>query len=333
MGRLAQGNFQPVPLPTRDDELRDLVGSVNLMAGQLDELQRVIKRTERLTLLGQLSGGLAHHLRNDVTGARIAVQLHQRHCREIDQESLAVALRQLTITEEHLKRFLVAGQPQPLRPVACDLRQVFAELRPLVEPACGHRKVDLQINYRPGDSNSPAVRTDVQTQAVQTAAAPPAPLWADPEQLRHLLLNLTLNGIEAAGPGGWVAIDWFGDEQGWHVHVRDSGAGPPADLLERLFEPFATSKREGVGLGLSVARQIAEAHSGTLALRTGQPTCFELTLPRRTAPDAAPIAGLSATADIASAPATESPASVPATPAKYEGRLFLSSVTIQENPS
>ena len=64
---LVQGDFQPVPLPQRNDELQDLVGSVNLLGDQLGELRRAIKRSERLAVLGQLSGGLAHQLRNSVT--------------------------------------------------------------------------------------------------------------------------------------------------------------------------------------------------------------------------------------------------------------------------
>lgn len=284
--RLAQGDFQPVPLPRRNDELRDLVNSVNLLASQLEELQRVIKRSERLTLLGQLSGGLAHHLRNDVTGARIAVQLHHRHCRQIDQESLAVALRQLALTEQHLQRFLSAGQPQPLRAVPCELADVLDSLRPLVEPACRHRRVALEMRELHGTA------AGGREPAVGDAAANSPGLQADPEQLRQLLLNLVLNAIEAAGPGGWVRVHWFASSAAWHVQVTDSGPGAPVPLVERLFEPFVTSKPEGVGLGLAVARQIAEAHGGTLTYRrengTERPdasnlkphaTCFELTLP------------------------------------------------------
>lgn len=291
VGRLAQGDFQSVPLPARNDELRDLVGSVNLLAGQLEELQRVIKRTERLTLLGQLSGGLAHHLRNDVTGARIAVQLHHRHCREIDQESLAVALRQLTLTEQHLQRFLSAGQPQPLRAVACDLTDVLDSLRPLVAPACRHRRVTLEMQELPG---RPAATGPLDA----AAAAHATGLLADPEQLRQLLLNLVLNAVEAAGPGGWVRVEWFAAPAAWHVRVLDSGPGAPAALVERLFETFVTSKPEGIGLGLAVARQIAAAHGGTLTYRRanialeGEPvTCFELVLPRGAAVLPAPASG------------------------------------------
>jgi signal transduction histidine kinase len=258
--RLAQGDFRTGGLPRRDDELRDLAGGVNQLAEQLDELRRVIRRTERLALLGQLAGGLAHHLRNDVTGARMAVQLHQRSCGAGDPESLEVALRQLALTEEHLQRFLAAGQPQEPRRVECDLESIVGQVVQLVEPSCRHRKVDLRTwtNLRP------AVR-----------------LHADPDQLRHLLMNLVLNAVEAAGPGGWVHVETDGHAgRDLLVRVLDSGPGPPAQQAERLFEPFSTTKPEGVGLGLAVARQVAESHGGTLVYyRRDTATCFELNLP------------------------------------------------------
>jgi len=63
------------------------------------------------------------------------------------------------------------------------------------------------------------------------------------------------------------------------LEVSDSGPGPPADIAERIFEPFVTGKDEGIGLGLAVARQVAEAHGGTLAWkRDGERTCFQIEL-------------------------------------------------------
>jgi len=106
-------------------------------------------------------------------------------------------------------------------------------------------------------------------------------LEADPEQLRHVLMNLILNAVEAAGAGGWVRVE-FGDERDGHCRLRvlDSGDGPPADFVDRLFEPFSTTKPEGVGLGLAVARQVAELHGGSLSFaRLDGATCFELALP------------------------------------------------------
>src|SRR5262249_55507163 len=101
---IAAGDFSPMPLPRRNDELRDLACSVNDMAEKLAQLQEAVQRTERLRLLGQVSGGLAHQLRNGITGARLAVQLHASECaacaRDVppgkapDPEALEVALRQ-----------------------------------------------------------------------------------------------------------------------------------------------------------------------------------------------------------------------------------------------
>jgi hypothetical protein len=261
VGRIAEGDFQPLPLPERDDELRDLAKSVNSLAQQLTTLTQVMKRSERLALLGQLSGGLAHHLRNDITGVRLAIQLHQRNCRNSDRESLDVALRQLALSEEYLQRLLAIGQPRDPERKACDLKEIAADLVVLHGPTFHHRKVDLQA--------------ELGEQSI--------PLSADAKQLSQLLLNLLLNGIEAAGPGGWVRIETGLRHQEKQAFVRllDSGPGPPAEIEGKLFEPFATSKPEGVGLGLAVARQIARAHEGELVYsRNGEgATCFELRLP------------------------------------------------------
>lgn len=268
VARLAQGDFSTWPLPQRDDEVRDLAEGINALAERLEEMRRAIGRSERLALLGQLSGGLAHDLRNDVTGAKMAVQLHRRSCRQGDAESLDVALRQLALTEEHLQRFLAAGQPEQLKPVACRIAEIVEMAVQLIEPACKHRKVELTV----------------APQAASEVEAPSAQLEADPEQLRHVLMNLLLNAVEAAGSGGWVRVE-YGEPtaSACRVRVFDSGAGPPADFVERLFEPFSTTKPEGVGLGLAVARRVAELHGGRLDYtRLGGATCFELTLPLRT---------------------------------------------------
>jgi signal transduction histidine kinase len=135
----------------------------------------------------------------------------------------------------------------------------------LIEPACKHRKVELTV--------APQGGTTVEASSAQ--------LEADPEQLRHVLMNLLLNAVEAAGSGGWVRVEYNESKGGMcRVRVLDSGAGPPADFVERLFEPFSTTKPEGVGLGLAVARRVAELHGGRLDYtRRDGATCFELTLP------------------------------------------------------
>jgi signal transduction histidine kinase len=262
--RLANGDFTSLPLPARNDELRDLAGSVNVLAEQLSQMRRAIRRTERLTLLGRLSGALAHHLRNDITGTRMAVQLHQRHCTGNDVESLAVALRQLEITEQHLQRLLAAGQPREPSRSDCDLEEIAEHIVRLVEPACMHRRLAISL-LRIGASEG-------QHGGFGMAA--------DAEQLRHLLMNLVVNAMEAVEAGGSVRIEIERTNVALVLRVLDSGPGPPAWVADQLFEEFITSKPEGVGLGLAVARRIAESHGGTLTYtRRDGCTCFELCLP------------------------------------------------------
>ena len=255
--RMAAGDFRPVATPARNDEVRDVASSVNELARQLDELRRAIARAERLSVLGKLSGGLAHHLRNDVTGALMAVQMHRRHCHTSDQESLDVALRQLGLIEEHLKRFLAAGQPERPRRARFDAHELADELLSLVAPMAQHRRVEL-------------------TSAARAASVV---LHADRDQLRQAMLNLLLNALEAVGKNGRVRVEIEADASHALLRVLDSGPGLAPEVQERFGEAFLTTKPEGVGLGLAVARQVAESHGGTLTYRRPDGmTCFELSL-------------------------------------------------------
>ncbi len=278
VNRIAEADFAPMRLPERNDELRDLASAVNRLAEQLSEMDRVIRRSERLSLLGQLAGGLVHHLRNNVTGALMAVQLHARGC-NADPESLDVAQRQLALTEQNLKQFLAAPQPAsvaetPRQQQLCRLADVVQETIKLVGPALSHRRVTLSAV----DLTDPMLRE------------PPEQLWADRDQLRQVLVNLVLNAAEAAAAGGWVKIETCcqlgnaaaGDDGRSYsiLRVRDNGPGPPVDIVPRLFEPFITSKPEGVGLGLAVVQQIAQSHGGRVVFhRQDGETCFEVYLP------------------------------------------------------
>jgi len=258
---IAEGDFSPLPLPRLDDELRDLGKSVNEMAQRLTQFQDAIRQTERLRLLGQVSGGLAHQLRNGVAGARLAVQLHAQDCPITqDHEALAVALRQLSLVEMHLKRFLDLGKAAALQRQPCQLDTIVRETADLLGPHCRHTHIDLRLTPE----------TAVPIDAV-----------IDGGQVSQLLLNIITNAIEAAGPNGWVEVRWGlrGTDRAC-IEIRDSGPGPAPDVASRLFEPFVTGKREGVGLGLAVARQIAEAHGGTLTwAREANCTCFRIELP------------------------------------------------------
>src|SRR5260370_30990142 len=100
---IAAGDLREIATNARQDEIQDLTPSVNSMSAQLRQMQGTIRQSERARLLAQLAGGLAHQLRNAVTGARMALQLHQRRCEPLpDDKSVSVALRQLPLTESQV---------------------------------------------------------------------------------------------------------------------------------------------------------------------------------------------------------------------------------------
>lgn len=241
------------------DELFELQSAANRLSQRLSQLQDEITHTERLRLLAQLAGGIAHHLRNAVTGARLAVQLHRRRCAARDaDESLDVAERQLSLTEEQLKGLLALGMRQARLRQAGSLAEVVREVARLMAPIARH----LQVNF--------------------TAACdlPPETAVPDADAVRAAIINLVSNAIEAAGRGGDVAIRAEQRGEQVFVEVEDTGPGPPAETKSTLFDPFVTSKPEGVGLGLSLARQAAESTGGLVDwARRGQRTLFWMAWP------------------------------------------------------
>ena len=285
---IARGDFTPVAVAPRDDEIRDLALAINRMTERLAQYGREVRRSEQLRTLGQLGAGMAHQLRNAATGGRMAVELHQRDCQApAGRESLEVALRQLRLMESYLQRFLTLSQPRRASRETVPLGPLLDEVAALVRPACLHAGIELTV-ARPPDA---------------------LPVRGDPEELRQLAINLVLNAVDAATrtrlpvgpvcrtgrpcddaaespPPATVAIELarLGDDRGV-ICVRDSGPGPSAAVVERLFEPFVSGKPGGSGLGLFVARQIAEDHGGSIrwARRDGM-TEFIVELPLYKAP-------------------------------------------------
>ncbi|HEV2949215.1 MAG TPA: HAMP domain-containing sensor histidine kinase [Gemmataceae bacterium] len=264
---IAAGDFSPMPLPRRDDEFRDLAGSINEMAQQLARLQETMQKSEQLRLLGQVSGGLAHQLRNGVAGARLALQVHTRELNgQADSEAIQVALRQLQLLEAHLQRFLNLGKVGEPARQPCSVESLLDEAVNLLRPKSRHANIDL----------------------LWEKPEPHLSVLGNADQLSQVFLNLIGNALDAAGPGGRVQIQVEeisnefkeGKVKTCRVEIIDSGPGPHAALADRIFEPFVTGKPDGVGLGLALARQVTEVHGGRIGwIRESDQTRFFVELP------------------------------------------------------
>lgn len=256
VSRIAGGDFTPVRLTSVNDELRDLADGINGMAVALDDSMRRIRETERSALLTQLVGGLAHQLRNALTGARTSIQLHRRHCASGGDEAIDVALKQLTLTEEQIRALLrlTRGESRPSSPAS--VNTILDETISLVRPVCAHKKIEFVYE-----------RADVESQVF------------DADAMRAALLNLMMNAIEAAGPTGVVRVSARREVSDVVIEVADNGPGVSIEIAEDIFAPFFSTKDEGIGLGLALARKAAQDCNGTLSLHQSHDmTTFRLTL-------------------------------------------------------
>ena len=261
--QIAQGQLQQVKIAGPDDQLTSLTRSVNSMADELRSMWRTIRETERSRLLSQVAGGLAHQLRNAITGIHLAVQLHRRDCPLTDHESLKVAEAELARTAAYIQQLLhsAAGKEQSAESGA--VHSVLDEAQSLLQTIANHRGISLNWQRN----------TQAESLVVK-----------DRELLRSAVMNLVLNALDAAGPGGDVCVHSNpgidkGKNNGVTITVEDSGPGPNPELKEHLFDPFVTSKPEGLGVGLTVVRSAAEAFGGSVRWqRRGNRTIFELSL-------------------------------------------------------
>jgi signal transduction histidine kinase len=282
--KIAHGKFRAVPLPGRNDELKDLAEAIDRMARQLAMYEQQVRRNERLRTLGQLGGGMAHQIRNAATGCRMALDLLARENPAAGgSEHLEVATRQLELMEEYLKRLLTLGRKPALPPQdLVDLTAVVEDALKLVAPTARHIRVAIEF---PRPDRPMVVRGDY-------------------DALQQLLVNLLINAVDAAGsrrhdgaggsdaPSGrspaLVSVDLsVRGEARFALLVADSGPGPSEDVGSTLFEPLVTDKPDGSGLGLTVAREIAEQHNATIRWeRRNAMTCFVVEFPM--AEEAAP---------------------------------------------
>jgi len=261
--RIAAGEFGAQLHTGQDgDEVDRLAAGVDRMSATLETLRTSLVAGERQRLLGQLAAGFAHELRNAITGARLAIDVHERRCQGAipADESLAVAKRQLAILEEEVRGLLALGRPTEAArgPVAID--SLLAAVRDLTAPRAEHAGVKIECELPTGIT-----------------------LVGRPDSLRAALVNLALNGIEAAGRGGTVRLTGTLAAGRIDLAVEDSGSGPPEAIRASLAEPFVTGKPEGIGLGLAIVKAVAEDHGGALAWsRSHGRTRFAISLPAET---------------------------------------------------
>ena len=233
---------------------------------RLEEAQEEARRSERLAALGQLSGGLAHELRNPlavIKGSAETLMSKLAASDPITTELAGYISSEVNRMNALVTRFLDFARPHKLE-------QRQEQIRPLLERA-----------LKAAHDRWPDAKVEVERQF-----APNLPeVSIDGDLIERVFTNLALNAYEAMAPGGGKlsvgAAPSSDGKGGVEITFQDTGPGIPAELREQIFNPFFTTKETGVGLGLSIVSKIVDDHRGWIRVTSdpGKGACFQVFLP------------------------------------------------------
>lgn len=244
------------------DEVGRVGWAFNAMTESLRGTLRELSQRESLAAVGEFAAALSHEIRNPLTSIRIDVQRVQE---KLPADSalrtpLNRALREVDRLDQTVSGALRIARSGHIGSDLIDLR---VPLRRAIEV------VQTSFEARGCRLHEPALGDT------------PLPVMGDEAALEQLFLNILLNAAHALAPGGEATIALQVAASGIQVTIRDNGAGIPPERLESVFDPFYTTKVDGTGLGLSVARQIASAHGGQIHIESsvGEGTSVVIGLP------------------------------------------------------
>ncbi len=230
---------------------------------QISALEEQLKRADKLSAIGVLAAGVAHEIRNPLTGMKMIVQLLDGEFSADDsrREPLGIIQREIDRLESIVGNLLDFAKPS--KPKAIDVAPAK-----VVEDC--YQLIKNQLNKQ-GVSFETHVMKDCPW------------VTGDPDQLKQVFINIMTNAIYALGQGGRLTVNIDSREDHVVVAFEDTGTGIPAERLPDIFNPFMTTKEDGTGLGLSMAQRIIEEHGGRIEVQSvfGEGSTFTVFLPRK----------------------------------------------------
>lgn len=220
--------------------------------------EELMRRTENLKSAGQLAAGIAHELRNSITAVKGFIHLLNAEFYGRD-EYFRIILDELSHMNSILNEFLSLARPRPKQLQNKNVNELISEIVDLMRTQALLNNTDIQTDLQAGDTL----------------------VHCDGVQIKEVLVNILKNAIEAMPDGGVITVSSALSEERVRILVRDAGEGMSYDVLQRIGEPFFTTKDKGTGLGLSICRKIIEEHSGDFHIESelGQGTTVEISFP------------------------------------------------------
>lgn len=213
---------------------------------QLKMTEERLRRTEKLSVVGELSASVAHEIRNPLTSLKGFVQLLQMED-EKHQLYYKIMTDELNRINHIVGELLLLAKPQRINFTKANVQQILSDIVSLLQTEASMYNVDMNFSSTEEE------------------------LWieCEPNQLKQLFVNVIKNALEASTNGGKVSISLENgtDENVW-ITVNDDGCGISKERLEKIGEPFYSSKEKGTGLGLTVSYKIVQAHNGKITFKS-----------------------------------------------------------------
>ena len=240
--------------------LEESYAKLREQADQILEIEEQLRRADRLSAIGELSAGMAHEIRNPLGSIRGTAEILRDGIAEDDPraEFAAILIREVDRLNRVVREFLEFARPRETDRMQIDLNPLLEEVLALVRQQAVKNRVEFI--FSPG-------------------TIPTIP--ADEGQLRQTFLNLVLNALQAMTDGGRLEVATGMEEGRLRVHFRDTGVGIAPEDMEKIFNPFFTTRNEGTGLGLAICHRIIQGHGGRIDVtsRPGQGTTFTVSFP------------------------------------------------------
>lgn len=224
------------------------------------------RRLESLASLTNLAATVAHEIKNPLGSISIYVQLLRKSLARIPDGTPEELVQYLDIIDEEIERlnrivvdFLFAVRPLKFEFTSLDLNLIIQSLAAFMSEELSHASVTLILDLA---QSLPHIQ-------------------GDDRFLRQMLINLIQNSLAAMPSGGTITIATSQTDDVITLAVSDTGAGIPADVIDRIFEPYFTTKADGTGLGLAMVYKVVKEHGGDIYVQSevGKGTCFRITLP------------------------------------------------------
>ncbi|ANA80889.1 MULTISPECIES: ATP-binding protein [Paenibacillus] len=252
--------------PLIHNEKGDILGAVGVMEDitELEKLRTEFINVERLSLVGQMAASITHEIRNPMAVVRGFLQLMKEKSPETLDHYYRIVMEELDRANGIINDFLSLAQNRAAEKEDCHLHDIIHELSPLLWADANLRGQSIELK----------LGTHVPK------------LHLNAKEMKQLILNLCRNGMEAMDDKGTLTLETRIEGDQVQLYVADTGTGMSESELERLFEPFYTTKSKGTGLGLALCMSIVQRHHGTIDVKSqqGEGTVFIISFSVRSYP-------------------------------------------------